>query len=245
MSESNQSTTLTAAIAKVKTSQELVNNAAEVAKREVLKQELAGRVAKINTRVADTARTIGKALARGIISDASGYLLEGSTAMANKKLWSDAVTTLDKAKAEKFVTEVELWTDRVNREIHALWVRECNQVIASIQNYASTALLFNPSRDSQDWESQVQLMYRREGDFVAIDSVPDRRWNSLLEELSRIKAEVEEIGEIPSHVTDFLKRLERGSLTLAEYEGDDFSETRKWILKNPETLGRLTIKWGR
>lgn len=245
MSDNNQMTTLSTAIAKVKTSQELVNDATEVAKREVLKQELAGRVSKINTRVAGTAQTIAKAMARGIIGDASIYLLDSSAAMSTKQLWSDAVATLDKAKADKFVTEVELWTDRVNREIHTLWVNECDQVISSIQNYASTALLFNPSRDSQDWESQVQLMYSRDGDFVAIDSVPNRRWKSLLEELSKIKKEVEEIGDIPPHVTDFLKRLERGSLTLAEYEADDFSETRKWILKNPETLGRLTIKWGR
>lgn len=245
MSEKSQITTLTAAISKVRDSQELVTNATEAAKREVLKQELATRVAKVNQKIVGAGETITIATKRKIINDASRYLLDASTAMKAKQLWDQAVTTLSKSKADEFVSLVEAWSDRVTKDVHSLWTKECEQIISSIRNYASTALLFNPSRDSQNWESQIQLLYSRDGDLYAIHSVPERRWNSLLEELSSIKAEVEEIGEIPDHVTNFLKKLERGSLTLAEYEHQDFYETRQWILKNPETLDRLIIRWGK
>lgn len=244
MTTDSSPTPLSELITKVRDAQASVLDAVETAKRETIKQELAGKVKSINEDVVDTVEKVLKAKKRGIVTDVSGFLLSEDYVTSTSKIWSDAVDTLDKAKAVEFVKEVDTWGTRVSQEIQALWVQECEQVIKLIQSCIDKISLFNPSKKFEEEKETFDRLYGHNGETLEITSVSERRWEAILEIRDMLCSEVEQIGDYPSHVDDFLKKLTKGSLTLAEYEADSFEETKKWIMDHPQTMGRLIVKWG-
>ncbi len=243
MTTDNSPTPLSELITKVRDTQASVLDAVETAKREIVKQEFARKVKTINEDVLDTISKILKAKKLGIVTDVSGFLLKKDYATSTSKLWSDAVDTLDKPKAEEFAKEVDSWGTRVSQLIHTLWEQECERVVKSIKSDIDTISLFNPSRKFDDEKEAFERLYS-DGQVKEVTLVREDRWEAILEIQKTVNREVGEIGEIPTHVREFLKKLEQGSLTLAEYVDASFEETREWIRKHPLIMSRLVVKWG-
>lgn len=243
MTTDNSPTPLSELITKVRDTQASVLDAVETAKREIVKQEFARKAKTINEDVLDTVEKILKAKKRGIVTDVSGFLLTKDYATSTSKLWSDAVYTLDKTKTEEFAKEVDSWGTRVSQQIQMLWEQKCELVVKSIKSDIDTISLFNPSRKFDDEKEAFERLYSN-GQVREIALVREDRWDAILEIQKTVNREVGEIGEIPSHVREFLKKLEQGSLTLAEYVDASFEETREWIREHPQIMNRLVVKWG-
>ncbi len=243
MTTDNSPIPLSELITKVRDTQASVLDAVETAKREIVKQEFARKVKNINEEVVEIVEKVLKAKERGIVTDVSGFLLTEDDAVSTSKIWSDAVDTLDTPKADEFAKKVDSWGTRVSQEIQTLWVQECELVIRLIQSYIDKISLFNPSRKFDVEKEDFERLYSN-GVALDISLVPKRRWDAILETRDTLCSEVEKIGDYPSHVDDFLKKLEKGSLTLAEYEAASFEETKKWIMDHPQTMNRLVVKWG-
>lgn len=243
MTTDNLPTSLSELITKVRATQASVLDSVETAKREIVKQEFAGKVKTINEDVVDTVDKVLKAKKRGIVTDVSGFLLSEDYATSTSKIWSDAVDTLDKSKADEFSRKVDSWGTRVSQQIQTLWEQECERVVKSIKSGMDTISLFNPSRTFDDEKEAFDRLYSN-GQIREIALVREDRWEAILEIQKTVNREVGEIGEIPSHVREFLKKLESGSLTLAEYGDASFEETREWIREHPQIMNRLVVKWG-
>lgn len=243
MTMNSSPTPLSDLIKKVKDAQAEVLDSVETAKREIVKQEFAGKVKTINEDVVDTVDKVLRAKKRGIVTDISGFLLNEDYATSTSKIWSDAVDTLDKSKAEEFANEVDSWGVRVSQQIQTLWEQECERVVKSIKSDIDTISLFNPSRTFDDEKAALERLYSN-GQVREIALVREDRWEEILEFQKTVNREVGDIGEIPSHVREFLKKLEQGSLTLAEYVDTSFEETREWIREHPQIMNRLVVKWG-
>ena len=107
MTMNSSPTPLSNLIKKVKDAQTEVLDSVETGKREIVKQQFAGKVKTINEDVVDTVDKVLKAKRRGIVTDVSGFLLSEDYATSTSKIWSDAVDTLDKTKADEFSREIE------------------------------------------------------------------------------------------------------------------------------------------
>ena len=243
MTMNSSPTPLSGLIKKVKDAQTEVLDSVETGKREIVKQQFAGKVKTINEDVVDTVDKVLKAKKRGIVTDVSGFLLSEDFATSTSKIWSDAVDTLDKPKAEEFANELDSWGVRVSQQIQTLWEQECERVVKSIKSGIDTISLFNPSRTFDDEKAALERLYSN-GQVKEVTLVREDRWDAILEIQKTVNREVGEIGEIPTHVREFLKKLEQGSLTLAEYVDASFEETREWIRKHPLIMSRLVVKWG-
>ena len=243
MTMNSSPTPLSGLIKKVKDAQTEVLDSVETGKREIVKQQFAGKVKTINEDVVDTVDKVLKAKKRGIVTDVSGFLLSEDFATSTSKIWSDAVDTLDKTKADEFSREMDSWSTRVSQQIQTLWEQECERVVKSIKSGMDTISLFNPSRTFDDERESFDRLYSN-GQVREIALVREDRWEAILEIQKTVNREVGDIGEIPSHVREFLKKLEQGSLTLAEYVDTSFEETREWIREHPQIMNRLVVKWG-
>jgi hypothetical protein len=235
------SNTISGLVDQLKTAYDELNNAYDRAQKESIKSDLSEKTGEINVIIQKTVTTMNRALSRGIVDDLTPFLLDGVVAENWRKNWNESVSNLDKAECTSISSEITKWATEVLEDINVRWSRKLVELEQYLLSSVATIRIVKPEKNFSAVTDRLELLKRPNGGFRSISDVATSMWENIVEGQLEIQRELETINDIPNHVMDFLRRR---SVSLAEFESEDFQPTREWISSNPVIADGLIVKWG-
>jgi hypothetical protein len=233
--------TISELIEQLKTANDEVANAYNRAQKESIKSELSQKANDINATLQKAALAIDRVLLRGVVTDNSSFLLSDEVATDLKQRWDKAVTNLDRVECTKISDEIKNWASEAVDDVHIRWSAKLTEIDQHIRTSIATIAIVKPDIDFTSLQNRLKLLKLDNGGYRSINEIVTSLWDMIVEGQSEVQKELDEIQDIPDHVMDFLRRR---SVSLAEFESDEFQPTREWIAKNPGISDGLLVKWG-
>ena len=205
--------------------------------------QLNGIVKEQKKEVSKAVKQIRAAMSFDLDIDVKSLLISEGKSKAIMLIWNESVAESDIDKAERFMGDCTVWTDKVMQSVDKAWRDECERLLQSIKRHAGLLKSLKKFKQFEieylSHRDRLQVGSQRHAFLSKTEEIDDSK-----NYIKNLEDEINNLGSLPDGLLEFMDLVNSNDgVPFLTFISTDAGQTaiRKWLEEN-DFMGQLILK---